>query len=342
MTLNELDKIKIHFIIGSGRSGTTLLYRILNHNKNCISSPEIRHFIYFYKKYHSVESVSQCLIEDIHNYCIVFSKSKAKFLVDNIDFSYLKLLVIGDKITYSQLTKLVYILMFGNNKAPSQIKVIVDKNPFYTFQIDKIVQIFPEAKFIALVRDYRAYVLSNRENQKSYYRVKSVFYYAFIWNHYTRKLMSLKDKYSEKIILIKYENLVNEHESNLKKITDFIGLSYGSEMLNYSDDLDIELSKSESNKTLNKLNRPINSSRINAWKTTFSKDELLKIEFVSHKYGELLGYKSTYSLTNLTSKILFILISLPAKIRVGLFFFLNSSKIHHYLNVQVKAKHNEK
>lgn len=49
MNLELLDTIKINFIIGTGRSGTTLLVVLLNQLKNCIATPEIHHFIFFIK-----------------------------------------------------------------------------------------------------------------------------------------------------------------------------------------------------------------------------------------------------------------------------------------------------
>ena len=39
----------IHFIIGPGRSGTTLLMMLLNHTKGVIATPEVKHVMSSHK-----------------------------------------------------------------------------------------------------------------------------------------------------------------------------------------------------------------------------------------------------------------------------------------------------
>ena len=59
MNFSKYDKINIHFIIGPGRSGTTLLAMIFNNHKDCVSAPEIKHFVYFYKKHKNITHISK-------------------------------------------------------------------------------------------------------------------------------------------------------------------------------------------------------------------------------------------------------------------------------------------
>ena len=40
----------IHFIIGPGRSGTTLLMMLLNHTKGVIATPEVKHVLFLKNK----------------------------------------------------------------------------------------------------------------------------------------------------------------------------------------------------------------------------------------------------------------------------------------------------
>ncbi len=76
MDLKKLDDIKINFIIGPGRSGTTLLSVMLNEYPNCISAPEIHHFVFFYKKYHQVSIITNELVKDVKEFIKLFYSLK--------------------------------------------------------------------------------------------------------------------------------------------------------------------------------------------------------------------------------------------------------------------------
>ena len=88
MDFSKYDKIDIHFIIGPGRSGTTLLAMILNQHPNCISTPELKHFVYFYKKYKGITSINKELLEDLSKYFAVVGVTKKNILFDTPDINF--------------------------------------------------------------------------------------------------------------------------------------------------------------------------------------------------------------------------------------------------------------
>ncbi len=226
MDLKKLDDIKINFIIGPGRSGTTLLVVLLNNQSNCISTPEIHHFIYFYKKYKNIQTVSLDLIEDYKGYLTEFFKYKKNPLIGPMNATLINELRIGEQINYAQFTKLIYLSLYGQKGITNEIHVVVDKNPYYTFHIDKIIQVFPNAKFLALIRDYRAYALSNMQSQKPWISKKSAFYYGHVWNLFLRKIADGKRKHGDAVKIVKYEDLVTNKHQCIKDIMEFFGLIY--------------------------------------------------------------------------------------------------------------------
>ncbi len=344
MQIDELDKIDIHFIIGPGRSGTTLLALTLNQHPNCISTPELKHLIYFYKKYKNITTISNELLSDLQSYFEVVGVTKKNILFNIEDNFFLKDLTIGQALTYSQLIKLIYLGFFKSVKDINQVTCIVDKNPFYTFHTDKILDIFPKAKFITVIRDYRAFVLSNRQSQKPFISVKSVSYYAYAWKFHANKLIEIKEKYPEKILVIKYEDLVTSKETEIAKIFKHIQLSYTNAVFDFHKTLNEKLDKIADNKVnarsikkLTDLSKPINPSRVNAWMQNLTVFQQKNIEFICGSSGEALGYERV-SISKFLEKILFIFISIPGRMRVSIFYALNSVKIHHYLNEVRKAK----
>ncbi|MBK8366228.1 MAG: sulfotransferase [Bacteroidetes bacterium] len=115
------------------------------------------------------------------------------------------------------MTKLIYLNFYKNVKNIHEVTCIIDKNPYYTFQTDKILHTFPDAKFICINRDYRANILSNRQSQKPYNSIKSVGYYAVIWNYYSEKLQQILSNIPNSSLLLKYEDLVENKEKRSRK-----------------------------------------------------------------------------------------------------------------------------
>ncbi|MDF2453994.1 MAG: Sulfotransferase domain protein, partial [Bacteroidota bacterium] len=198
MDLKDLDNIKINFIIGPGRSGTSLLVLLLNHSPDCIAAPEVHHLLYFYKKYRNVQTVSQNLIDDYTKY-LEFFRRKNNPLIGLPDNALLNALYAGQKINYSQLSKLIYLSLFGEKGVNGSVKIIIDKNPHYTFLLDKLFRIFPDARVLALIRDYRGYILSNIQSQKPSSIKRNVIYYANAWNLFANHIFKGEKNYPSKI-----------------------------------------------------------------------------------------------------------------------------------------------
>lgn len=349
MTLEQLDRINIHFIIGPGRSGTTLLAMVLNQHPNSISTPELKHFVYFYKKYKNIEAVTQELLNDLQTYFNVVGSTKKNILFDIEDNFYLKDLSVGRKINYAQLTKLIYLGFFSSVKNMEEISCIVDKNPFYTFHTDKILDIFPDAKFITVIRDYRAFVLSNRQSQAPFITVKSTSYYAYAWNYHAEKLIQIQKQYPEKLLIINYEKLVIDKEDEVSKIFKHIQLPYTSAVFDFHKSLNEKVASIQSDnkaharaiKKITDLSKPINPDRVNSWRQNLSVFQQKNIEYISGDLGNLFGYKSEKDIS-FFEKVIFTFISIPGRLRVAIFYALNSVRIHHYLNEVRKANFEKK
>lgn len=346
MDISKIDKIKINFIVGPTRSGTTLLVVLLNQIKNCVATPEIKHFLYFYKKYKNVSVVSKELIADYYRYFNLLRSSKQNLIFKaNTSGALLSESNIGDRINYSQLTKVMYLSMLEGKNDPDEITCIVDKNPFHAFHIDKILEVFPDARFIATMRDYHAFVLSNRQSQVPFIQVKSVFYYSFIWNYYAKRIIRLLEKHPEKTLLIKYEELVLDKEKKVKEIVSFLRLEYDPAIFDFylpmKERLEATIMGKNHERALKKisdLSAPINPSRVHAWKHSLGESDKKKIAWVCAANGNYFGYEQVAK-PSFINKAVYSLMAIPGYLRVSIFYAINSVKLHHYLNViRKKAK----
>ncbi|MBK6985221.1 MAG: sulfotransferase [Bacteroidetes bacterium] len=344
MTLQQkLDKIELHFIVGIGRSGSTLLTTLLNQTESCISVPEIHHFIKFYHKYKSIAIVSKQVIDDYKSYIDLFFKYKNNALVGPVNYTLIDSLKIGDKITYSQLTKLVYLGLYGEKGNTDKISVLVDKNPYYTLQLKKLLLVFPEAKYIALVRDYRGFLLSNLQSKKIGTAKKSIFYYALAWNLFIKELLYYHRIYNNKVKIVKYEDLISHKETIVKEIFDFLNVPFSLSVFDFHKTMQdrlslIQTSDKNYERMLNKisnLSKPINETRMFDWQKQLTSEQIMACDILCSTHGSKLGYTKASYYTKIDIFLVH-LKSITSFIKVKVFEWMKSPELHFYYQYKIK------
>jgi hypothetical protein len=246
---------------------------------------------------------------------------------------------------YAQLNKRIHLAL--HKKEPAKLSCIVDKNNLYTFHVEKLIQLYPNATFRVLIRDYRAFVASNLESQHKFKENKSIAFYAYVWKAYADKIESLKSKYPSKIFITTYEDLVENPKEIVPEIFNTFGIDYDASVFEYRLEIEETVSQYVHSehadprmiKKIGDLTQPITNSRINSWKEKLSIPSIKKIEAICSTQGKIFGYLPTLKQGKL-SKFGINSVSLFSRLRVSLFFKLNSLQLHHYLNVERRAKHN--
>ena len=331
----KLDKIQVNFIVG--RSGTTLLVYLFNEHKNCVAIPEIKHVVYFYKKYKDVTHASKELIEDYNNYFSLFRDNKKFILSTENENNWINKLVPGEPITYDRLSKLAYLSLIDGKDNLDEIKFIIDKNPYYSFHLDIINEVFPKSKILTLQRDCRAFVLSNRQSQKPIMRILSVSYYALVWNLFARKLKEFGQIIGARMQTLSYEELVTNKEKYVQSICEFFGIPFDLNIFQFHENVSKKIEAKNypvalyerAKKKLLDLSAPINTNRVYAWKTQLSKKEIKKIDFLCKSYLDFYGFSADNNRFYLIEKIQFSITSFIARFRLTLFQIFDSPKLNH-------------
>jgi hypothetical protein len=269
------------FVVGVDRSGTTLLNMMLDAHPDLFITYEQRTIITFYKKLTSygdlsVEKNRIALITDIladKNVTVNFpNTSLSDFNLDECQ-SFACII----KNLYGLALKGQGKLMWG------------DKDPIYTQHIEILNEIFPNAKFIHLVRDGRDVALSLITKKWGPKTFTNAIMYWERTIHMTRRLLKMVD--NGQTIELMYEDLVKAPEANLRKLCKFLQLEYNDKMLNsYS-------AKAKDNKQVNDriagihkniLDKP-DTNQIFKWKINLSAvDQAISWE---HANQELSYYK---------------------------------------------------
>jgi hypothetical protein len=290
ITLEELNKIRntpMLFILGKSRSGTTLLQSILNSHPDIIGSPESKFIMVLYPRFAHIREWSEKnvydFIRELYNFPF-FSKRW------NVDKALLTNYLLTEKnhLNYAIACKVVYYLR-GQNK--QNVHYLSDKNPDYFLFLKQLFKLFPEAKFIHLVREPKDNVLSTIRA----FEGTNSFRIATKWLAVNTIIERIKIKMPDKSITVKYENMVKNPEMILKSICAFLEIPFTPEMLDRNmteavkrNSAIVELPK---NRQAN-LFKPISSSSVGKWKTDMKPFDIAAVEFIAGKYAaEQYGYQ---------------------------------------------------
>lgn len=323
---------QINFIIGAGRSGTTLLTNLLNQWDDVTAPPENDFFLPLYYNFASKKHFSDHDIDRLIDN--LWLRKKEFKEVWNLDEAKIKkeLKSLDRKaLTFSNIYKFII-----NSNEKNFSKYLFDKNPYYTYTINLLLKSFPQAKFIALIRNpLDRYESVKRVNlAKNKYPLGS----AMKWYIYNKKILNFKKKWPDKILVIKYEELVTNPEITLKQIADFFNIE---STIITSPENRMYIEKEENfNKRFNEMhhrsNTPITTSRISRWKDYLEQFEIEYITYVSTKIAKEFKYDLPPSALDFKKRFKFFIKSHFSKIKVLLSLRLKLLTYQLPLNLQKK------
>ena len=279
------------FIIGSQRSGTTMLRLMLNAHPN-LSVPFESNFI--------VETYKA-----LANYGDLSSKYNIRQLLDDIseDTFVKRGLLIEDKETileaapktYAELIEAIYSV-YARKRGKIRWG---DKDPSYVTDIDVLYKLFPNCSVVHIVRDGRdvAGSLKNLDwGSKNLQKLARDWQWQVILAHKMGAMLG--DQYFE----VMYEDLVREPKIYLQKICIFIGEEFSDEMLNYHKEARSEI-PTDSIKYHESSVSPPNVDKVQMWKRKMTKAELIIFEQVAGETLSLFGYETLNEVPTLAVKL---------------------------------------
>lgn len=238
------------FIIGCGRSGTTILGQIFSHHSQVN---------YLFEPYHLWAAIDKRT--DISN---LFHQENSCLFMDG---SY-----------WNEDAQVRFDRLIKSTRANKQAKLIIEKTPHNALRINYLKALAPEAKFIHIVRDgvdvchsinrlatANHYQISGKPEFNQWWGVKyakwkalerdgiAAGYYtqevplidnhlskgAYEWLVTLEEIERTRDYLGDSLVELRYDDLITQPKSTLKDLCDF---------------LDIELSQSWLNKSISKIN----------------------------------------------------------------------------------------
>ncbi len=286
-TLEELRAIPIFFIVGKGRSGTTLLSTILDSHPNVASATESRFLLLMLQRYKSLKRWDPSMAEEVYD--TVQSDYRVRYLWDFHKEALLdQLRSLPSDAKVQDLIKAVYIFRQSSFEK-GKIKYIFDKNPRYTLFIGRLAAVFDDAKFIRIIRDPRDNITSHVKFTR-----KKVGLLSNKWLEYNEQFDSSAAKDASRFETFKFEDLVIDKVDFFNRFETYTGVDSLIELeekrLGFKDQFEAKFSESLKEQHQASV-KPLDPKKIGHYKKKMSPKQIQTIESVSFPYASSYGYE---------------------------------------------------
>jgi hypothetical protein len=267
------------FVIGSQRSGTTMLRLMLNNHPRLAIPHESAFITIYFKRLADYGDLGRRdnvrrLLDDVARHPLV---QRGKLIADP------EAVLARPIRSYSEFVDAVFRSYAEARGKPRW----GDKTPFYTPDIDIIRRIFPRAKVIHLVRDGRDVVLSQKSIEWMSSNLPKL---VLDWQWKTTIAHKVGAVMGSDFLEVRYEDLVCRPEEILRRICAFLGEDYDPAMLSYSSDAKAVV-PGESLKWHRNSVQPPDPAQLHKWKKHLSKAERIVFEQLAGETLDLFGYE---------------------------------------------------
>ena len=323
------------FIVGNSRSGTTLMARILKRHSSIYILNETHFMEEFIFERKNFDEMNKKDLNEIINRMLTI-QDKGYYRKTEIDDYPISNVILrnfekSDKNSFSNLVS----LFFSHEASKHNKSISGDQTPRHIFYVNEIKTMFPEAKFVNMVRDPRGVLCSQKYKWKAEFKkgvplfetVRTYLNYhpilmSFLWNKGIKNALDVNDIVkNDSWLNVKFEDLTNNPREIVMNVCDFLNVEFMESML----DVSVSLSSTNTDEGMQGISKNI----ADKWILNLSSNEIFYAEKINHQYMEKFGYK--ISKTNpFVLKLFLDFIILPFQAIVIL--LMNYSRMGNLLN----------
>ncbi len=162
------------------------------------------------------------------------------------------------------------------------------KDPTILKHMDYLSSLFPNAKFVYLVRDPRAQLVSYMKYLNQTLSEKNKLKYLEEWNEFN------KDTYKQCLkvgkdhcLVVNYEKMVQSTRKSMTSVARFLGISWIEDFLHHEDFIGSKIVASKVEWSTDQIKHHVNKDALNNWKgvTTFNLADLNSKGSMYTKFG---------------------------------------------------------
>ena len=282
--------MKMVFIVGIGRSGTSLLQSMLG------AHPEIT-----------------ALVETsfLRRYIITGESSVVGLSNDKkIDRNP----VLRRALQSDRLTVPDFIDAYRNSLKGHCTSHILDKDPRLVESIPQLYKLFPDCRIIHIVRDPRDVLASKKKADWSSNR--SLLNYLIVSRLQLTSALDAEKTYQ--IHTLKYEDLLENSERELRNICRYIGIEFSADSLDYVNTAK-QLTSDEELAWKKETFGPVLKNNAGKWQGSITTNEAISFEYTLPQLFKRAGYKGTLKNATLRERIGPYVMSIVARLLSTLF-----------------------
>jgi len=282
------------FIVGCYRSGTTLMRMMLSAHSRIHISQETNYIDKLTNQLDSKDllfdsSDFQAMLNQINFY---LSQEGWEYTPCINDFT---IEGVVNNWSYPEIVKQIALLDLPERKK-EKLLLWGDNTPQYIKSMFFLNEMFPNAKFIVMVRDPRDVAASAR---KLHFGGKTPIGSAVDWKTSIIHAEEAKESFGEgRVLILKYESLVKETKYSLNTLCRFLGVQYEEGMMNYHQTQAAHQMKKHGHHQM--LARPMSSKTIGRYRADLKYSDIKAIELFLADYLLSFDYFSEKDHTNAT------------------------------------------
>lgn len=234
------DEYLPFFIVGAGRSGSTLMRRLLMERFRVVIPPEMPHLGRLLRAFRRQrfarwdQAVSWYVAEFRRRSDVPVAREDHTGeafdynLWDtlDLDFDGLRAMLMDlpdESQSIAGMVRATYLASAGHS--PHADQAWGDKTPYTTFHYTRLLRVWPRARFIHLLRDGRDYVASYLDAQSRHEGKLSVRDVALRWRDAVEICQRIAARAGERFRVVRYEDLVRQPEDVVGSVGRFLELA---------------------------------------------------------------------------------------------------------------------
>lgn len=168
-----------------------------------------------------------------------------------------------------------------------------DKTPMYMQNLRLLERLFPDALFVHLIRDGRDAATSFLSMPRgivteTWMHPRTPADFACQWRTEVSAARRLGGRVGSRYLEVRYEDLVADVESGLRRICEFAGLEYESQLADYAGNVDVSAKPHQQS-----LKQPPTKG-LRDWRTQMSPADVTAFEHVAGDLLRELGYETSH------------------------------------------------
>lgn len=279
------------FILSRPRTGSTLLRTLLDAHPQAVVPPECQFILNLQPRFGRIRHWSE---RDIR---ALVRELPKQYLFDtwkmDLDRLESELLPLAGRTSYAALCRHIY-LRYPSLFRKDRIRAIGDKNPGYALHPERLLELFPEAHFIHLYRDYRDNHLSLAD---AGFELPLISLTTAKWRYFFNRVSKFARHHPGRVLAVRYEDLASQPETTLRRICDFLALPWHPAMLDFHDKREEMLHLYREAGFLRfhgQLMKPVSTDRVGLWTSRLDERQVRVADFVAGEYAEMAGYRRRY------------------------------------------------